>query len=114
MSESFDHVVGQVVDYAILRLDTDGIIQTWNLGAERVKGYTAEEAIGRSFEMFYTEEDRRSGLPHKLLAEAADDGPRRARGLADPQGRLPLLGRRGHHRPARRRRRPHRIHQGDP
>jgi len=74
MTESFDHVVGQVVDYAILRLDPDGIIRTWNLGAERVKGYTAEEAIGHSFEMFYPEEDRRSGLPRKLLSEAADAG----------------------------------------
>jgi len=72
--ESFDHVVGQVLDYAILRLDTDGIIQTWNLGAERVKGYTAEEAIGRSFEMFYSEDDRRRGLPHSLLAEASEKG----------------------------------------
>ena len=72
--ESFDHVVGEVLDYAIIRLDTDGIIQTWNRGAERVKGYTAEEAIGCSFEAFYPEEDRRSGLPQKLLAEAADSG----------------------------------------
>jgi PAS domain S-box-containing protein len=73
-SESFDHVVGQVIDYAILSLDTEGTIQTWNLGAERVKGYTAEEAIGRSFEMFYPEEDRRRGLPKELLAEAAAKG----------------------------------------
>ena len=72
--ESFDHVVGQVLDYAIIRLDTDGTIQTWNLGAERVKGYPAEEAIGRSFEMFYPEDDRRRGLPQKLLAEATEKG----------------------------------------
>ena len=114
MTESFDHVVGQVLDYAIIGLDTEGIIQTWNLGAERVKGYTAEEAIGRSFAMFYTEEDRRSGLPRKLLAEAARRGPRRAPGLAGPQGRLPVLGRRRHHRPARRDGQPHRLHQGHP
>ena len=63
-----------MLDYAIIRLDTEGTIQTWNLGAERVKGYTAEEAIGRSFAMFYPEEDRRSGLPLKLLAEAAETG----------------------------------------
>lgn len=50
-TESFDHVVGQVIDYAIIRLDTLGTIQTWNLGAVRVKGYTAEEAIGRHFSM---------------------------------------------------------------
>jgi PAS domain S-box-containing protein len=62
------------MDYAILRLDPEGIIQTWNLGAERVKGYTAEEAIGHSFTMFYPEAARRDGLPQKLLAEAAETG----------------------------------------
>ena len=67
-------LVGQVVDYAIVALDPQGTIETWNLGAERVKGYTAEEAIGRSFAMFYTEEDRRAGLPMKLLAEARAKG----------------------------------------
>ncbi|MCW2848050.1 MAG: sensor histidine kinase [Marmoricola sp.] len=67
-------LVGQVVDYAIVALDPQGIIQTWNLGAERVKGYTAEEAIGRSFSMFYTEGDRRAGLPMQLLAEAREKG----------------------------------------
>ncbi len=67
-------LVGQVVDYAILALDPQGIIETWNLGAERVKGYTAEEAIGRSFSMFYTDEDRRAGLPLHLLTEARDKG----------------------------------------
>jgi len=70
----FDDLVSQVVDYAIIGLDPQGIIQTWNLGADRVKGYTAEEAIGRSFSMFYTEEDRRTGLPLKLLAEARERG----------------------------------------
>ena len=54
-------LVGQVADYAIIALDPQGIIETWNLGAERVKGYTADEAIGRSFAMFYTEEDRKAG-----------------------------------------------------
>ena len=44
MTESFDHVVGQVRTTPSSRLDPEGIIQTWNLGAERVKGYTAEEA----------------------------------------------------------------------
>ncbi len=67
-------LVGQVQDYAIIALDPQGVIETWNLGAERVKGYTAEEAIGRSFAMFYTEEDRRSGLPLRLLTEARSNG----------------------------------------
>ncbi len=67
-------LVGQVVDYAIIALDPQGIIETWNLGAERVKGYTADEAIGRSFVMFYPDEDRRAGLPMKLLTEAREQG----------------------------------------
>jgi PAS domain S-box-containing protein len=71
---SYEDLVSQVVDYAIIALDTRGTIQTWNLGAERVKGYTADEAVGLSFATFYTEEDRRAGLPLKLLAEAREKG----------------------------------------
>jgi PAS domain S-box-containing protein len=67
-------LVGQVIDYAIIALDPQGIIETWNLGAERVKGYSADEAIGRSFAMFYTEEDRRRGLPLDLLSAARETG----------------------------------------
>src|SRR4051812_25964686 len=71
---SYDDLVGQVMDYAIIRLDTAGTIQTWNLGAERVKGYTADEVMGRSFSLFYTDEDRRAGLPMTLLGRARDEG----------------------------------------
>ncbi len=67
-------LVGQVVDYAIIGLDREGTIETWNLGAERVKGYTAEEAIGRSFSMFYPEEDVLAGLPERLLRLARTSG----------------------------------------
>jgi PAS domain S-box-containing protein len=67
-------LVGQVADYAIIALDPQGIIETWNLGAERVKGYSPDEAIGRSFAMFYTEEDRRNGLPLELLSIARETG----------------------------------------
>ena len=67
-------LVGQVQDYAIIALDPQGVVETWNLGAERVKGYSADEAIGRSFAMFYTDEDRRSGLPLRLLGEARESG----------------------------------------
>src|ERR1700709_840544 len=69
-----DDLVGQVLDYAIIGLDPQGVIETWNLGAERMKGYTSEEAIGRSFAMFYPVEDRRAGLPLRLLAKARDTG----------------------------------------
>ncbi len=66
-------LVDQVVDYAIIVLDGSGTIESWNAGAERLKGYTADEAIGRSFSMFYTDEDRRSGLPLQLLEQARDE-----------------------------------------
>ncbi len=72
--ERFRLLVDQVVDYAIIALDPEGTIETWNLGAARVKGYRAEEAIGRSFAIFYTEEDREAGLPLRLLAEARENG----------------------------------------
>ena len=67
-------LVDQVVDYAIIALDGSGTIESWNAGAQRLKGYTADEAIGRSFSMFYSEEDRRAGLPLRLLDEARDKG----------------------------------------
>ena len=67
-------LVGQVQDYAIIALDPQGTIETWNAGAQRLKGYTPEQAIGRSFAMFYTDEDRRAGLPLRLLAEARENG----------------------------------------
>ena len=67
-------LVGQVVDYAIIGLDPEGTIRSWNRGAERVKGYSAEEAIGRSFTMFYPEEDQKAGLPQALLSAARETG----------------------------------------
>lgn len=78
--ERFRLLVSQVTDYAIIALGTDGTIQTWNLGAERVKGWAAEEAIGRSFEMFYASEDRSAGLPMRLLEEARLTGSARHTG----------------------------------
>lgn len=61
-------------DYAIYLLDADGNIATWNTGAQRFKGYSAEEIIGRHFSIFYTEEDRAIGLPGRALVTAAEDG----------------------------------------
>lgn len=68
------HFIEQIADYAIIALDPRGVIRSWNLGAQRVKGYAAEEAIGRSFSMFYPGPDRRAGLPRRLLREAVDKG----------------------------------------
>jgi PAS domain S-box-containing protein len=67
-------LIEQVVDYAIIALDGSGTIESWNAGAERLTGYTSDEAIGDSFSMFYPEEDRRPGLPLRLLDEARRDG----------------------------------------
>ena len=64
----------QVKDYAIIRLDRDGLVLSWNAGAELVKGYPREEVLGRSFEVFYTPEDREAGLPRRLLGSAQRDG----------------------------------------
>lgn len=67
-------------DYAIYLLDRDGYIVSWNTGAERFKGYTAEEIIGQHFSRFYTEEDRRDGLPARALRMAAENGLYEAEG----------------------------------
>jgi PAS domain S-box-containing protein len=70
----FRLLVDAATDYAIFMLDPEGIIASWNPGAARIKGYTADEAIGRHFSMFYTEQDRKDGAPAKTLAMAADAG----------------------------------------
>jgi len=54
----FQLLVQGVKDYAIFMLDPQGRITTWNSGAERIKGYDADEIIGEHFSRFYTEEDR--------------------------------------------------------
>jgi PAS domain S-box-containing protein len=72
--ERYHKMIAEVQDYAIILLDTEGHIQNWNTGAEKIKGYTAEEIIGKSFQLFYPEEDRRNKLPQQLLARAAAEG----------------------------------------
>ncbi|WP_284232124.1 PAS domain-containing sensor histidine kinase [Arenivirga flava] len=64
----------QVTSLAIVRLDRDGIVCEFNAGAERIKGYRAEEIIGSSFERFYRPEDRAKNLPYRLLAIAEAEG----------------------------------------
>ncbi len=72
--EQFRLLVQGVSDYAIYMLDPDGHVASWNSGAERIKGYTSEEIIGRHFSTFYTDEDRLNGLPARALATASRDG----------------------------------------
>jgi PAS domain S-box-containing protein len=70
----FRMLVDGVVDYAIYMLDPSGIITNWNTGAERMKGYEADEIIGQHFSRFYTKEDRASGLPVRALENAVRVG----------------------------------------
>ena len=72
--ERFRLLVGNVSDYAIYLIDPDGQVVSWNLGAERLKGYRADEIIGRSFATFYSAEDQRNGIPQQALATAREEG----------------------------------------
>jgi PAS domain S-box-containing protein len=73
-SEQFRLLVQGVTDYAIYMLTPSGEISSWNPGAERIKGYAAEEVIGTNFSRFYTAEDRAAGEPARALAVAAKEG----------------------------------------
>lgn len=72
--ERFRMLVQGVTDYSIFMLDPDGRITNWNAGAARIKGYTAEEIVGRHFSQFYTEEDRRNGAPERAIETARRSG----------------------------------------
>ena len=76
----FELLVNAVKDYAIYLLDSEGYVASWNAGAERFKGYTAQEIIGQHFSRFYTEEDRASGLPQRALETAGTAGTFEAEG----------------------------------
>ena len=70
----FQMLVEGITDYAVFLLDIEGHVTTWNSGAERIKGYTAEEIIGKHFSVFYTPEDQAAGVPRRLLQTAAQEG----------------------------------------
>jgi PAS domain S-box-containing protein len=70
----FRMLVDAITDYAIYMLDPDGTVTSWNPGARRFKGYDESEIIGENFSRFYTEEDRRSGLPQRALETAKREG----------------------------------------
>jgi PAS domain S-box-containing protein len=72
--ERFRLLVEGVAEYAIFMLDPNGKIATWNTGAARIKGYTAEEIIGQHFSVFYPREARDSGWPDHELQVAAETG----------------------------------------
>lgn len=67
-------LIEAVTDYAIYMLDPDGVVTSWNPGAQRFKGFTASEVIGSHFSRFYIDEDRKSGLPARVLEISAREG----------------------------------------
>jgi PAS domain S-box-containing protein len=67
-------LVESITDYAIYILDIDGHVVSWNVGAERIKGYTASEIIGQHFSRFYTTEDREQNRPQHVLAQVKREG----------------------------------------
>ena len=67
-------LVEAVTDYAIYMLDPGGVVSSWNPGARRFKGYEASEIIGQHFSRFYTDEDRKDGLPARALETARREG----------------------------------------
>jgi PAS domain S-box-containing protein len=70
----FRLLVAGVTDYALYMLDPNGIVTSWNAGAERIKGYSANEIIGQHFSRFYQERDRAAGLPTRALHTAMQEG----------------------------------------
>ena len=72
--------ISSVKDYAIFMLSPEGCVVSWNAGAQRFKGYSAEEIIGEHFSRFYTPEDQAAGVPARVLAQARETGQFEAEG----------------------------------
>jgi len=78
--ERFRLLVQGVTDYAIYMLSPEGEVSNWNVGAERIKGYSEHEIVGKHFSQFYTPEEREGGMPVRALATAAREGRYEAEG----------------------------------
>ncbi len=88
----FRLLVAGVTDYALYMLDPNGVVTSWNAGAQRIKGYAAEEIIGQHFSRFYTERRSRGRRSHACALHGHRGGALRGRRLARPQGRNQVLG----------------------
>jgi PAS domain S-box-containing protein len=67
-------MIAEIQDYAIVLMDIDGTILSWNIGAEKIKGYKEEEILGQNFRIFYMPQDRQAGLPEQLIDLATREG----------------------------------------
>lgn len=73
-AQRYEKLVQSVVDYAIYMLDPTGHVVSWNAGAQRIKGYRADEVIGQHFSLFFTPQDCADGRPERLLRQALEQG----------------------------------------
>ncbi|MCD6019745.1 MAG: hypothetical protein K0S53_2866 [Bacteroidetes bacterium] len=67
-------MIEEIQDYAIILMDRDGTILSWNKGAEKIKGYKEHEILGQNFRLFYMPKDREAHLPEKLIDQAVKEG----------------------------------------
>lgn len=74
LEELHSKMIQEIQDYAIILMDKDGTILSWNKGAEKIKGYKEQEIIGQNFNIFYMPSDREAGLPQKLIQQAIMEG----------------------------------------
>src|SRR3989440_11981107 len=78
--QRFRLIVEGAKEYALLMLDPEGRVVSWNAGAERLKGYRAEEIVGQHFSRFYPPEDVQAGKPERALQQAVGEGQREDEG----------------------------------
>lgn len=67
-------MIEEIQDYAVILMDIDGTILSWNKGAEKIKGYKESEILGQNFRLFYLPQDRQAKLPEQLLELAKKEG----------------------------------------
>lgn len=74
LSQLHKKMIEEIQDYAIILMDIDGTILSWNIGAKKIKGYEEHEIIGQNFRIFYMPQDRQAGLPEQLIELAKKEG----------------------------------------
>src|SRR6202521_4500948 len=79
--ETYRMLLDAIEDYAIFMIDPQGQILSWNAGAERIKGYKAEEIIGRNFSCFFPQQDIERGRPEEVLRLTAAYGRHKEQGM---------------------------------
>src|SRR6202050_4540312 len=79
--EKYRMLLDEIQDYAIFMLDPQGVVVSWNVGAERIKGYKADEIVGHNFSVFFPPEDSKQDMPEELLRITATNGRHEFQGM---------------------------------